>query len=87
MADYINASFGAATDFKVGRTIRLLEARGYEVIAELENAFDRKLKEKALIQRFHDMPLLNHVKSYDYKTQNKKAYEALLERFVEESFT
>ena len=86
MADYINASFGAATDFKVGRTVRLLEARGYEVIAELENTPDRKLREKELIQKFHDMPLLNHVQSYDYKTQNKEAYEALLERFVEDSF-
>ena len=87
MADYINASFGAATDFKVGRTIRLLEARGYEVIAELESTPDRKLREKELIQEFHDMPLLNHVQSYDYKTQNREAYEALLEMFVEDNFT
>ena len=87
MADYINASFGAATDFKVGRTVRLLEARGYEVIAELENTPDRKVREKELIQKFYNIPLLNYVQSYDYKTQNKEAYEALLERFVEESFT
>ena len=87
ISDYINASFGAATDFKVGRTVRLLEARGYEVVAELENTPERKLRERELIEKFHDMPLLNHVQSYNYKTQDKEAYETLLERFIEERFT
>ena len=74
IADYINASFGAPTDFKVGRTVRMLEEKGYEVIVEIEKTPDRKVREKDLIDKYHDQPLLNHVPSYNYKTTGKDKY-------------
>ena len=86
IADYINASFGAATDFKVGRTVRMLEEKGYEVIVEIEKTPNRKVREKELIEKYSDQPLLNHVASYDYKITGQGEYLSILEGYVRENF-
>lgn len=86
LGDYARASFSAATDFKVGRTIRLLEERGYEVLVEIEWTSDRKAREKELIERHGDRPLLNSVAGYDYKTANEDAELSRLEEYVRENF-
>ena len=75
------------TDFKVGRTIRLLEERGYEILVEIEWTSDRKFREKELIARHGDRPLLNSVAGYDYKTANKDAELSRLEEYVRENFS
>lgn len=86
IADYINAYFGASTDFKVGRTAQLLEKKGYEIIVEMQNVEDRKAKEKELIAKYSDSPLLNQVEGYNYKTTTEEEYLPKLESYVCKNF-
>ncbi len=87
LGDYARASFRAPTDFKVGRTARLLGKRNYDILVEIEWTLDRKTRELELIERHSDQPLLNRVQGYDYKTMSKDEYMAVLEKFVCENFS
>lgn len=87
LGDYARASFQAATDFKVGRTVRLLEERGYEILVEIEWTSDRKARESELIKRHGDRSLLNSVAGYDYKTAKEDEELSRLEEYVRENIT
>lgn len=87
LGDYVRAQFGAPTDFKVGRTARLLEERGYEILVEIEKTPDRRARERELIEKHGDRPLLNSIASYDYKTANEDEYLSVLEEYVRENFS
>lgn len=87
LGDYARASFEAPTDFKVGRTARLLEERNYDILVGIEWTLDRRTRERELIERHSDRPLLNRVQGYDYKTMSKDEYMAVLEKFVCENFS
>lgn len=87
LGDYARASFAAETDFKVGRTVRLLEERGYEILVEIEWTSDRMARESELIERHSDRPLLNTVPGYKYKTANEDEELSRLEEYVRENFS
>ncbi|MDE0488292.1 MAG: GIY-YIG nuclease family protein [Gammaproteobacteria bacterium] len=87
LGDYARASFAADTDFKVGRTVRLLEERGYEILVEIERTSDRWARERELIKRHSDRPLLNSVPGYKYKTAKEDEELSRLEEYVRENFS
>lgn len=86
LGDYARASFAADTDFKVGRTVQLLEERGYEILVEIERTSDRWPREKELIER-HRGRLLNDEPGYNYNTANADEIMSRLEEYVRENFS
>jgi hypothetical protein len=78
--DYITKQFAAPTDFKVGVVVKALQDAGAEVTVKYKVSADRKAEEARLIKEAasHNS-LLNHVASFNYKTQSK---EEQLARFA-----
>lgn len=87
LGDYARASFQAATDFKVGRTVRFLQERGYKIRVEIEWTSDRKARESELIERHDNQPLLNNVPGYDRKNAKEDEELSRLEEYVRENFS
>ena len=91
LGEYARASFKAQTDFRVGRAARLLEERGYEILVEIEwipGKKARKAREKELIKRHGDRPLMNSVGKYNYKkTASEEEVMAVLKDYVRENFS
>jgi len=87
LGDYARASFAAATDFKVGRTLRLLEEIGYEILVEIEWTSDRKARESELTERHSDRPLLNYLVGYNYTTAKEQEVLSRLEDYVHKNFS
>ena len=91
LGDYARAAFKAPPDFKVGRTVRLLEERGYEILVEIEWTSDRRARESELIKRHRhsNRPLLNdeQAASYNYNTAKEDEVLSKLEEYVRENFS
>ncbi len=74
LGDYVSAKFTAATDFKVGKAVKLFRERGWEVIVRYRPSsarLDERLQEeKDLKQRLEDegYDLLNNLPGYPYRT-------------------
>ena len=73
------------TDFKVGRTVRLLEERGYEILVEIEWTSDPRPRENELIKR-HRGRLLNDKPGYNYKAAKEDEELSRLREYVRENF-
>jgi hypothetical protein len=74
LSDYITAQFAAPTDFKVGTVVKVLQAEGAEVSVKFKISNDRKNEEKSLILEIEKhYPLLNHERSFNYKTDDRSA--------------
>lgn len=84
--DYFWADFQACTDFRVGETIKHLNALGVAVIARYKRSADRLREERAIIERLRaeEKPLLNHCGSYDYRSASPEQERARGQQFVDE---
>jgi hypothetical protein len=74
MFDYVIATFGSATDFKVGEAVRfLVEVGNARVTVGYDECADRtagRKLERNYIKRMHSegFRLINDLKGYDYRT-------------------
>ena len=84
--DYLTAHFSASTDFKVGRAVRTLQARGCEVVVRYKNEVDRKAAESSLIAAYEaaGLMLLNSLQGYRYQIALEADEMAKVEAFVAE---
>jgi hypothetical protein len=84
IGEYVSAQFAAATDFKVGVAVRAFRAKGCDVFVSHQESTNRRADETELINRYTQLghKLLNAVPSYNYKSAEKSAEQARIERFV-----
>ena len=77
LGDYITAQFAAPTDFKVGVVVKTLQDAGAEVTVKYKLSADRKAEEARIIKQVaSEHALLNHVSSFNYKTDNREEHLA-----------
>lgn len=82
--DYVKANFRAPTDFKVGRTVKLLRNAGCDIIIRYTASNEHKVEEKALIKKYRSrgITLLNDFPGYNYKFSSEENEEIRLRDFV-----
>ena len=89
LADYVSMQFSAATDFKVGQTIKYLEEDDWNVSVEIIECKDkeqRKALEKSKLEEIGKASLLNSEASYNYRNQQKEDYQEVLRSYVRREF-
>jgi hypothetical protein len=86
MDDYEGASFKATADFKVGEAIKYLKnAKNYRVVVGHRQSANRRDEEKRMISKYRaDVPLLNDLPGYDYRTANMEDERLRVQRFCDE---
>lgn len=89
MQDYIQASFKASTDFKVGEAIKYLQQRNYSIAVKCKpagpNKVDRMDEEREVVRRLHieGFQLLNDLRGYNYRTANEEKERIAIQMFCE----
>ena len=84
MGDYLSSNFKAPTDFKVGKTIKLLMEQGQNVVFKYKISLNKKLEEGKFIKKFKEEGyyLLNNVDSYDYNTASEEEILGRIKKYV-----
>jgi hypothetical protein len=90
MSDYLRASFGAATDFKVGEAVRYLAQNGIRVRVGCQEHPDRRCaraKESELIERLNSegIPLLNNLDGYNYRAAIESDERSKVHKFCDDN--
>jgi predicted GIY-YIG superfamily endonuclease len=88
MADYLRGTFAAATDFKVGESVRYFAQRGVRVRVGYEEYPDRlsaRKREDELIVHYREkgFSLLNDLVGYNYRTANAAEEKDKVQKFCD----
>lgn len=85
IGDYITASWGAQTDFKVGMAVRMFRNNGCKVVIRYAPHEHRRIAERELLATYRAAghKLLNDVPNYNYKTAEREVVVGRIRDFVE----
>jgi hypothetical protein len=85
--DYAKANFSASTDFKVGEAIKYFQMKGFKIqlkFRKYENPEEEERRIASEIEQERGKELLlNNLKGYDYKVDNKEHQRLEVHRFVD----
>ena len=91
MSDYLRASFGAATDFKVGQAICYLTGKeNVRIRVGFRECTDRQIarkEEDRIIKslRKEGVPLLNDLDGYDYRDADRQNETTRVHKFCDDN--
>jgi hypothetical protein len=84
IGDYVSAQFSCSTDFRVGRTVRLLKERGCEIVVAYKPSSNPRGEERELKTKFKDLGFLqlDELDGYDYRHSTEDQELERLRQFV-----